>query len=482
MLTLKLNTDGAEAEELRKRFLIASRMRNRLVSHAKKCLRSVRQDTDYRVLMKEYLSARDRRDKLKENGGSARETAEAKRKLARVGKELAVIREAHGLSEYAFHSWISVQKRKYPGRTDIHSSQKLASSVWRGVEDVLFKKGKTLHFRACDRLMSVEGKSNSAGIRFRSGRVEWLGLSLAVKVRKNDAYAREALTRRVKFCRLLRKPVGTEYHWYVQLVLEGRPPKKHAFLPDGRVGIDQGTSTEAVVSERGCLLTELCPERPDISRKIRVLQRKMDRSARAMNPGNFRENGTPKRHVRWTRSKTWRRDRMRLKALYRKAADAARCSRERLADTVLEKYGSDIVTEEMDYKALQKRTKKTEISGKTGRPKRKKRFGASIGRHAPAAFISVLERKLSYIGKAVTFVNTKEYRASCFRHDTGEYEKHSLSDREKTIDGCPVQRDLYSAFLLMCAESADRPDTELCRDLFPSFVTNQNTEILRLLN
>ena len=33
-------------------------------------------------------------------------------------------------------------------------------------------------------------------------------------------------------------------------------------------------------------------------------------------------------------------------------------------------------------------------------------------------------------------------------HDTGEYIKPTLNERFKTVEGCKVQRDLYSAFLI----------------------------------
>lgn len=470
VLTLKLNTTKRDSDVLMDRFFAAFLMQNRLISHARKRLGGMRQDKRYRALMAERASYAGKTDPA------------SKKEIGRIGDMLSAVRMEYGLSEYQFHSWIATQQRKHEKKIDSLTAQKLATAVWRSVEAVLFRKGKSVHFKKLSDMYSVEGKNNASGIRFKDGRVHWLGLEIQPQIRRGDAYAREALTHRVKYCRIVRKPCGTTFHWYIQLVLEGIPPMKQAFLPKGRVGCDQGTSTEAFVSEKGCILTELCPERPDIQKQVRRIQRRMDRSSRATNPDNYKEDGTPKRGVKWVRSKGRKRDRMKLKTLYRKAADTASQSRERLANAVLTGLGSDIYTEEMDYKALQKRARETAVSEKTGRYKKKKRFGKSIASHAPAAFMCVLERKLGYMGKTVHFVDTKNYKASRYRHDTDEYEEHSLSDREKFIDGHHVQRDLYSAFLLMCAKDTVSPDRELCCRLFPKFIKNQEAELLRLLN
>ena len=67
-------------------------------------------------------------------------------------------------------------------------------------------------------------------------------------------------------------------------------------------------------------------------------------------------------------------------------------------------------------------------------------------------------------------VNTGLFRASQYHHDTGEYVKAALSDRWKTVSGHRVQRDLYSAFLILCSDpSGTSPDRDMCTSLFPGF-------------
>lgn len=173
---------------------------------------------------------------------------------------------------------------------------------------------------------------------------------------------------------------------------------------------------------------------------------------------------------------------MRLKTLYWKRAVSSRQAAERLANTILGRYGSDVITEKMNYKALQAKAKEDSVNPDTGKHKRRKRFGKTILNHAPARFLMVLNRKLGYIGKEVFLVDTFSYRASQFHHDTAEYTPPGLHARAKEIGGHKVQRDLYSAFLLMCAADDKTPDPGLCNILFPKFVAGMEAELRRLLN
>lgn len=471
ILSLKLNTADNDERILNKRFYVAFLIKNRLIRHARKVLSSMRQDKEYRTLMAEYLSLKGKDD------------AASKHRRNELGKELSRIRMAYGLSEYRFHSWVVLQQHRYRKYIDSNTAQKIATAVWSSVEAVLYRKGKTVHFQRLDSLMSLEGKNNASGIRYKDGRLYWLGLCIQPQLRKDDVYAREALKHRVKYCRIVRKAMGTTYHWYLQLVLEGVPPQKHETI-DGRVGLDQGTSSEAVFSEHGCILTELAPDNNDISRKVRKLSRKLDRSRRAMNPDNYNVDGTikPKQSRKpWVHSKTYKADRMRLKTLRRRNVDTVHQSGEVLANEILEHHGSDIITEKMDYKALQLKAKEDIISIKTGKHRSRKRFGKSLAKHAPARFLSVLERKLSYINKTVNYVDTWKFKTSQYDHVLGDYVKSGLSSRSRTVGGLLVQRDLYSAFLLWAALDDTTVDRNLCFDKFPLFLSYQGACISKLL-
>ncbi len=467
-LSLKLNTTRKDDRVLAKRFRYASIVRNRLVSHARKTLSTVRQDKEYRALM-------DKRSSLKGKGDSASE-----RERTRLNKELSLIRERHGLSEYGFHDWIAVQQHRYSKHIDSHAAQKLATSVWRSVGAVLFRKGKSVHFARSENLLSVEGKNNAAGIRFKDGRLEWFGLSVQPQIRRGDSYAREALKHHVKYCRIKRMSMGTSWDYYLELVLEGIPPEKHRFI-SGRVGIDQGTSSEAVFSEHGCILAELAPDRPEIESRVRRLSRRLDRSRRATNPDNYNPDGTVKKgRKRWVKSKSYRKDQMRFKTLRRRNAATVKQSEEMLANEILCNHGTNVITERMDYKALQAKAKEDVVSPKTGRHRSRKRFGKSLSKHSPGKFMTIVGRKLSYIGKVVNHVDTWKFKASQYDHVTGGYIPAGLSERSKTVGGSRVQRDLYSAFLLWAALDDTTVDRDLCLKCFPAFLEHQGACISRL--
>ena len=295
-----------------------------------------------------------------------------------------------------------------------------------------------------------------------------------VKLRNPDIqtgwYQQEALKCGVKYCRIVRSWVGTKWKYYAQLVLEGYPPIKcdsngvvKHHVKQGRVGIDIGTQTIAFCGKDVCDLRVLAPSAiaevcNGLTKEIARIMRQMDRSRRAMNPQYFNENGTVKRLKRknghkqirhWNYSKNYYRLLHKLRNLNRKLADVRKMEHYILANELLT-YGNEFIVEDMNYKALQKRNKKTKINPKTGRAHSKKRFGKSIGRCAPAMFISILNQKANRYGGSVIKVSTFETKASQFDHTDDSYTKKKLSQRfAKLSDGTVVQRDLYSAFLLL---------------------------------
>lgn len=311
-------------------------------------------------------------------------------------------------------------------------------------------------------------------------------------------YQQEALKCGVKYCRITRKWVKTKWKYYVQLVLEGYPPTKcdsngvmkHP-VKQGRVGLDIGTQTLAVSGSDICDLRVLAPsaraQAKNLVNEIARAQRAMDRSRRATNPDYYNPDGTIKRLKRqhghkqkrdWKYSKRYYRLRARLRDLNRRLADIRKMEHSTLANELLE-HGNEFVVEDMNYKALQKRSKETKVNAKTGRAHTKKRFGKSLSRCAPAMFISILTNKAIRYGGNVIKVSTFETKASQFDHTDESYTKKKLSERMAHLSsGEVVQRDLYSAFLLehIDTESLEY-DTEALKLAFPAFLKmHENTK------
>lgn len=311
-------------------------------------------------------------------------------------------------------------------------------------------------------------------------------------------YQQEALKCGVKYCRIIRKWVGTKWKYYAQIVLEGYPPikcdsngvAKHP-VKQGRVGIDIGTQTIAFSCKDVCDLRVLAPsaraQAKSLVNEIAATLRAMNRSRRATNPKYYNPDGTIKRLKRqhgqkqkreWKYSKRYYRLRAKLRNLYRKLADIRKMEHNILANELLA-HGNKFVVEDMNYKALQKRSKETKINPKTGRAHTKKRFGKSLSRCAPAMFISILSNKANRYGGSVIKVSTFETKASQFDHTDNSYTKKKLSERMARLrSGDIVQRDLYSAFLLEHIDTESlQYNMETLNSAFPAFLgMHENTK------
>jgi len=178
---------------------------------------------------------------------------------------------------------------------DSASCQKMGTRAFETVAQYAYGKRGRPRFRNYFRFHSIEGKSNAAGIRWKNGRVEWSGLSLAAMFDHKDKHGVEAhaLGCDTAYVRIVHHKLKGRRRWCVQLVQKGLPLWKDK-NPVGSsvVGLDSGPSSLAAVSDNDALLEKLCPEVDSPYRKIRLVQRAMDRSRRASNPQNYRPDGT----------------------------------------------------------------------------------------------------------------------------------------------------------------------------------------------
>ena len=172
----------------------------------------------------------------------------------------------------------------------------------------------------------------------------------------------------------------------------------------------------------------------------------------------------------------------RVRELERKNADIRKQEHCRMANHILS-LGNEIYIEDMNFKGLQGRAKETKLD-KNGRYVRKKRFGKSIANRAPAMFMTILEQKCSGAGGEFHKVNTRTFKASQYDHTSGEYRKKTLGQRWSHLDnGDKIQRDLYSAFLLMNASlSLSETDPARCRKTYTNFSALHEAEMERLKN
>lgn len=168
-----------------------------------------------------------------------------------------------------------------------------------------------------------------------------------------------------------------------------------------------------------------------------------------------------------------------MKGLYRKQADVRKYQHECLANEIIS-LGDNIYVETMNFSGLAKKSTKTEKND-NDKFKRKKRFGKSIANRAPSMLLEIINRKLSYYGKRLIKIDTWSAKASQFNHFDGTYNKKKLSQRWNDFKEIRVQRDLYSAFLIMnTAEGLKSFDTNKCNERFENFYRLHNLEVERL--
>lgn len=386
-------------------------------------------------------------------------------------------RKEYGLSEYAFQDYLKVYGRQLSNYLDANTVQKIATQVWHGAHSVLFGKGKAVRYKDYDHFLSLEGKTNATGIRYKDGCLIWgKSLKVPVCVPANDKWLHRAMQDRVKYCRIVARWHHTHWRYHLQLILEGVPPvKPKRKVVDAVAGIDIGPSTIASVSGCGVLLQELGAEVNSIEAEIARLDRKMDRQRRASNPDNYDPSGRIKRFKKgqrrvWHYSNGYYKTRAKRRTLYAKRRALLKQSHTMLANYLLENLGNFFFVEKMSMAGLAKRSKKNKTNKKTGRPRSKKRFGKSIQNHAPSQFIEILARKAKACGGDVIRVDPTPLKASQYDHTDDTYKKASLSQRTKVLsNGDEVQRDLYSAFLLSCLEALGTISRSKCRANYSKF-------------
>ncbi len=491
-ITFLLKATPSDVQEMEKRIRALWHMHNELVKHAQRCINRMRNDRNYRDTLESYMEV-SKHLKRKNLSPDKKKCLDAEKKD--LSDKLSAIRIDNGLSTSDFEKYIAVMQRSFKHLISSQQAQKEAKRVWCGVEKVLFGNGKRLHFKKLRDMYSISQKcsTNGAKLDLKQTSLEWIGLTIPVQINKADPYVRQSISHNFRYCEVKRLRFPSGDRWYVTAYFDGPAPRK--IIPaDGRFGLDPGTSTEAIVSGGSLDLVELAPECTNYNKRIAKEQRLIDRDMHRDNPENYTPDGRIKKgHHKWVLSNGCRRRKAKLSVLQRKKAAYTRQSQFELAGHIIREHGVHGVVESMDYKALQRRSKKkperrTELS-KVKRNdgsvilvhkfKKKRRFGKSLNDRAPSQFLNILETKCLLYGGEVQYIDTKAFRASQYHHDTDTYIKADLSDRWKQISEHKVQRDLYSAFLILHSnKKGTAPKRKQCLADFADFVKLHDAYIL----
>jgi hypothetical protein len=437
LLELPLRVDWESEKQLRAHLETARSLYNALLSEANKCLLQMRNDPAWQVA----------------------QLIPCSKKVERA-QAFSRLRKTYHFSEYDLHEYAKMARASWiSDHIDSTMAQTLATRAYQAVNRVCVRKAKRVRFRSKGRgIDSVQGKRNDVGMRFvldpnagDGGFLLWNKLVIPAMIDWLDPVVSHGLRHKIKYVRLIRRKAsgpqakGADHdgnRYFVQCVLEGHAliKKKHEKTGTDTIGLDIGPSTLAIVPREGkANLVTFCEELVPNTRKKRRLQRKMERQRRANNPDNYDEKGRVKKHgkkrLRWKESKRYRATRRQHGNLERKMAAHRKSLHGKLAHDIV-KMGNTANIEKTSFFGWQKL------------------YGKSIGLRAPGLFVAHLARIVAKTGGTLTEVSTFKTKLSQYCHGCGQYVKKPRSQRWHQCEcGCgPVQRDLYSAFLLASLE------------------------------
>jgi hypothetical protein len=166
---------------------------------------------------------------------------------------------------------------------------------------------------------------------------------------------------------------------------------------------------------------------------------KMDRQRRANNPQNYDEKGRVKKgRLTWKNSRQYQATRREVANAERRLVAHRKSLHGRLVNDLI-RVGNTISIEKTSFRGWQKV------------------FGKSVGLRAPGMFYTHLKRIVAKTGGRLCEVSMYHTKLSQYCHGCKTYHKKPLSQRWHSCP-CgigPVQRDLYSAFLLAFLNPAD---------------------------
>lgn len=459
VITLLLKTEIWQEHIIEKRSNIARHIYNCCLREIMKRYRKLKKDKEYRNI----INSNDKKLKSK------------------ILKELD---EKYKLSKFSLNKFVKDMAIRYKKNIGSQMAQEISERAYSSYHKLRFGNAKKVYYKKYGEFYSLREKTNNTGLRYNKVKniITWLGLVIPVIIKKNDKYILHSLNDKIKYCRLIRKEIKGRYKYYIQITIDGVPQLKH-LVGTNEVGIDIGVSTIAIVSDNKVIFDRLAYGLDNIDREKRLLQRKLDRSRRSNNEHKYNSDGTIKKNKsKWVFSNNYKKIRARLKELQRKLKEKRKLLHNKLANKILE-LGIKVKVEDMNYQGLQKRSKKTEISEKTRKYKKKKRYGKSLLNYAPAMLLTILDTKLKYYGERLIKIDTIKVKASQYNHIEDSYKKKKLSERWNILGDDKVQRDLYSAFIIKNVKddlkSIDRDKMIMG---YSKFLELHNKEIERIKN
>src|SRR6266487_539061 len=320
------------------------------------------------------------------------------------------LRKQYGFSEYALHDYAKTARCNWiADHIDSTMAQTLATRAYEAARGVCLGKAKKVRFKSRGRgLDSVEGKRNDTRPRFLlqtpqegdAGYLLWGKDRIPALIDREDPVINHGLDQRIKYTRLVRRRATSEH-------ATGADSDGNRYYVQLVVeGVPHQKRKNTVGSETIGL--DLGPS------SLAIVPRQGPVQLLTFCE-ELRPNARKKRRLQ------------------------RRMDRQRRANNP------------QNYDEI--RLEKTSFRGW------QKVFGKSVARSAPGMFSTHLKRVVAKTGGTLSEVSTYQTKLSQYCHGCQTYTKKPLSQRWHSCS-CgvgPVQRDLYSAFLLAFFNSADTP-------------------------
>lgn len=94
-------------------------------------------------------------------------------KAKRAKWEIQCIKKKYKLTISYIDSYVAPMQNKFKKNIDSLTAQKIAERALDAVNKLIFGKAKKVHFKRYDEDISLEGKTNTSGIRYKDGYIEW---------------------------------------------------------------------------------------------------------------------------------------------------------------------------------------------------------------------------------------------------------------------------------------------------------------------
>ena len=368
------------------------------------------------------------------------------------------------LREYDLHKRIVKYKKNCEKFLDINTCQKIATQIYTWISKYCFWNWKEITKKKEFQFTSIEWKTNTTWLRVIKRKWDYYFSYkwFLKKLTFEDEYQLENFNfDNIVYCRLVRKQFRRNYKYYLQLVMKGTSSKKKK-ISKNKAWCDFWLNAIALVREDNqCKLFHTWNANFHQNR-IAKLQKIVSQEYISLNPDCYDEDWKIKEWVILKCNEKIKKYNKKISYLRRKQAKKHKDEINSLVKEILA-FAWDLVSEEMDFNEIKK-------------SKEYKSLWKIIQFCTPWILKSKLEENIE-----LKFVDKYNYKASQYNHITNEYTKPKLSERTKTIWKNIIQRDLYSAYLLLNHnEDLKEIDREKCIENFNTFLVNHNELISTL--